>query len=78
MQRWTAIFVCGLGALGAAAYGQQSASGDAERGKDLYYTHGCYACHGYQGVGRRQLVNSDSGILMSESLFLSFSSIPLT
>lgn len=72
MNRWKAIFVVGLGSLGAAAWGQQAVSGDAGRGKDLYYTHGCYACHGYQGVGRRHLVNNESGILTSEALFLTY------
>lgn len=72
MNRCTALFAVGLGALGATAWGQQAASGDAERGKELYYTHGCYACHGYQGVGRRHLVNSESGILTSEALFLTY------
>jgi len=72
MRPWTAMFAFGLCTLAAAVYGQQSPSGDAGRGKELYYTQGCYACHGYQGIGRHNLANNVSGILTSEQLFLTF------
>ena len=27
------------------------ADGDPERGQELYLAHGCYSCHGYDGIG---------------------------
>jgi len=48
------------------------ADGDAEKGKQLYYDYACYACHGYGGIGRKNLANDTSGILSSEALFIRF------
>jgi cytochrome c len=45
-------------------------SGDPERGKQAYYDHACYACHGYQGIGRRNIANRESGVLVNEQVFL--------
>ena len=45
-------------------------TGDAENGKKLYYEQGCYGCHGYQGIGRKNLANDVSGIMFSEEVFL--------
>lgn len=50
----------------------QTPSGDAERGKQLYFDHACYSCHGYQGVGRRKLANDASGIMVNEQVFLTY------
>jgi cytochrome c len=47
-------------------------SGDAENGKQLYYDHACYSCHGYQGIGRHNLTNDVSGIMSSEAVYLTF------
>jgi cytochrome c len=47
-------------------------SGDAERGKQLYYDYACYACHGFQGIGRRNLANDVSGIMVNEQVFLAY------
>lgn len=45
-------------------------SGNAEKGKELYYQHGCYGCHGYSGIGKRNLANDVSGLMSTEQLFL--------
>lgn len=50
----------------------QTAGGDVERGKQLYFDHACYSCHGYQGVGRRKLADDASGIMANEQVFLSY------
>jgi len=49
------------------------ASGDAERGKQLYYDYACYSCHGYNGeTGIRDLVGTDSPILANVDAFIAF------
>jgi cytochrome c len=59
--------IAGIAAVSIAslALGQ-----DLERGKQAYYDHACYACHGFQGIGRRNITNRASGILVSEEVFL--------
>ena len=47
-------------------------TGDTEKGKQLYFGHGCYGCHGYQGIGRKNLANDVSGIMFSEEVFLNY------
>lgn len=47
-------------------------SGNATEGKALYYSYGCYACHGYSGeTGPRPFVGR-WGHLESEQTFLTF------
>jgi len=47
-------------------------SGNATAGKDLYYSFGCYACHGYNGeTGARPFVGR-WGNLSTEQAFLTF------
>lgn len=47
-------------------------SGNATAGKGLYYTYGCYACHGYNGeTGARPFVGR-WGHLGTEQEFLTF------
>jgi mono/diheme cytochrome c family protein len=47
-------------------------TGDAANGKDLYFAHGCYACHGFGGeTGARRFVGV-WGHLGSEQEFLTF------
>jgi len=48
------------------------ATGNAENGKQLYYDHGCYGCHGFSGIGRKNLANDVSGIMFSEEVFLAY------
>lgn len=45
------------------------AAGSPERGESLYIEHGCYSCHGYNGIGRRQLANNASPFMQSEEVF---------
>ena len=54
-----------------------SASANSERvvsgpGKQLYYDHGCFACHGYNGIGKHNLANDVSAIMTSEKVYLAF------
>ena len=59
--------------LSAGASAQKSPSGDATRGKKLYYDHGCYGCHGFNGeTGVRRLVGTGSSILESPDTFIAF------
>lgn len=47
--------------------------GDADRGKELYYAHGCYGCHGYNGeTGARDLVGTNSPLIANADTFLLF------
>lgn len=47
-------------------------TGDATAGKGLFYTFGCYACHGYNGeTGARPFVGR-WGNLSTEQAFLTF------
>lgn len=50
----------------------QDFSGDAEKGKQLYYNFACYTCHGYNATMRVPLVGDASGIMSSEQLFLTY------
>lgn len=44
---------------------------DAEKGKELYYDHGCYGCHGYNGeTGWRDLVGTNSPLIAKVDTFL--------
>jgi mono/diheme cytochrome c family protein len=40
-----------LSTAGTATQAPTAASGDAQRGKELYAKYSCYACHGYDGHG---------------------------
>lgn len=46
--------------------------GDADRGGELYLSYACYSCHGYGGTGRAPLSREASGILSSETTFLTY------
>lgn len=60
-----------LGNAGAqVAFGP--VSGDADEGAQLYYDHGCYGCHGFNGIGKKNLANDVSGIMFSEEVFLAY------
>ena len=45
-------------------------TGDAEAGKQLYYDHACYACHGYTGETGHQMKLVGSGFLLNEQTFI--------
>lgn len=49
-----------------------SADGDPQRGEELYLAHGCYACHGYDGIGRRPLANDASPYMADETVFITY------
>ena len=51
---------------------QETKIGDANVGAQLYYDHGCYACHGYSGYGRVDLNNTGSPWLVNEEIFRAF------
>ncbi len=51
---------------------RETAIGDANVGAQLYYDHGCYACHGYSGYGRVDLNNTGSPWLVNEEIFRAF------
>jgi mono/diheme cytochrome c family protein len=65
------------GGRGAAGIGHTPAptspvTGNAANGKALYYSYGCYACHGYNGeTGARAFVGN-WGNLGTEERFLAF------
>jgi mono/diheme cytochrome c family protein len=61
----------------SAATAQQSAprrpTGDAAHGKVLFFEHGCYSCHGYNGDARTGAnLTRPAGILASETAFIKF------
>ena len=48
-------------------------AGDAARGKQLFYDHVCYGCHGYNGeTGVRDLVGTGSPIVENVETFIAF------
>src|SRR5690606_4361934 len=55
------------------AVAQTPASGDPVRGKQLYYDHGCYGCHGFNGqTGARDLTGTGSPILERAETFIAY------
>lgn len=68
--KWSLPGLVLLSAIAIAELPYGPISGDAEVGKQLYFDHGCYGCHGYQGIGRRDLANDASGIMLNEQVFL--------
>ena len=57
-------------ALGATSVAIAQATGDTERGKQAYYDYACYGCHGYGGIGRHDIANQSSGVMVNEQVFL--------
>lgn len=72
--RLAVLCIGALAALPPGALAQQGTApaGNAARGGQLYYAHGCYGCHGYQGQGRTPLIHGSSPMLGSEELFRTF------
>jgi mono/diheme cytochrome c family protein len=61
-----------LNAQTAAPAPASPVTGNAVAGKKLYYDHGCYACHGYNGeTGARPFVGR-WGHLATEQMFITF------
>jgi ubiquinol-cytochrome c reductase cytochrome c subunit len=44
-------FLLGLAPLAAHAQTPPAPAGNAETGKKMYVSYGCYQCHGYEGQG---------------------------
>src|SRR5262249_15800873 len=66
------VLACAL--MSAAAIGiAQGGAGNPTRGKQLYYDHACYGCHGFNGeTGVRRLVGTGSSLLESPEAFIAF------
>jgi len=55
------------------AVGQDERPADPSIGKQLYYEHGCYGCHGFNGeTGVRDLVGTNSPIIADEQTFITY------
>jgi mono/diheme cytochrome c family protein len=76
MKKWfranPALYSSILGAISLATFAIANAQdGDAARGKELYYDHGCYGCHGYNGeTGARDLVGTNSPLIANADTFV--------
>jgi mono/diheme cytochrome c family protein len=67
------IAACAALAFLSSAAAQSSQPQDPIRGKQLYYDHGCYGCHGFNGeTGARRLAGAGSPILESPDTFVAF------
>lgn len=64
------VVLVGLVGTSAAQTPTGEISGDADAGKQLYYDHACYACHGYTGETGHQQKLVDSGFLLNEQTFI--------
>jgi mono/diheme cytochrome c family protein len=62
----------GVAAIGNAPPPTSPVTGNAASGKALFYSYGCYACHGYNGeTGARAFVGR-WGNLSTEQAFIKF------
>ena len=72
------VFLAGIALLAGTAWFVTAAyadddSGYSERGRQLYFEHGCYGCHGYDGqTGARDLVGTDSPVIVNVEAFVAF------
>lgn len=65
------VALCAL--IGVGVHAQDSAPGNVANGKKLFYAHGCYGCHGFNGeTGARDLVATQSPIIADEATFAMF------
>jgi mono/diheme cytochrome c family protein len=52
---------------------ERGADGDPAVGQQLYYDHGCYGCHGFNGeTGARDLVATGSPIIADVATFTTY------
>lgn len=59
--------------IGLVAPALAQSSGDAARGRVLYYEHACYGCHGYNGeTGVHDLVGTGSPLVENVAAFIAF------
>jgi len=68
MERATTL--AGIVAIATTSFAIAQGTGDPERGKQAYYDYACYACHGYEGIGRHNIANQSSGVMVNEQVFL--------
>jgi mono/diheme cytochrome c family protein len=66
------IVVLGLSfALGAQA--QPGTNPEPGRGREVYFAHTCYGCHGYNGeTGARDLVGTGSPLVENVDVFIAY------
>ncbi len=72
---WTRRIAVGGALLVACtlALGQDGPAPDPAIGKRLFYEHGCYGCHGFNGeTGARDLVGTNSPIIADEQTFITY------
>lgn len=62
--------VIGFVVIAGAQMPMGEITGDVEAGKQLYYDHACYACHGYTGETGHQMKLIGSGFLLNEQTFI--------
>ena len=62
--------ITGVLALAIASLAIGQGTGDAERGKQAYFDYACYGCHGYEGIGRHNIANQSSGVMINEDVFV--------
>ena len=62
--------VVGFAGMAGAQMPMGEITGDADMGKQLYYDHACYACHGYTGETGHQMKLIGSGFLLNEQTFI--------
>jgi mono/diheme cytochrome c family protein len=68
-----AIAACAVLAFLGSAAAHSSQPGDPIRGKQLYYDHGCYGCHGFNGeTGRPRLAGVSDSVLENPDTFVAF------
>lgn len=68
--RLPALLSAGAAVWAAATTAQENA---IERGRELFYVHGCYGCHGFNGeTGARDLVGTGSVIVENEDVFIAY------
>ena len=65
-----AVFLMGTAGSAYSQLPLGEITGDAEAGKQLYYDHACYACHGYTGETGHQMKLIGSGFLLNELTFI--------
>lgn len=73
------LFLAGIGTPGASGQSEAAGSGlgpvtgSVANGRDLYFGHTCYGCHGFNGeTGTRDLAGSNSAVLANEDNFIRF------
>jgi len=65
--------VVGGALLAACTFAAAQDAPNPEIGKRLFYEHGCYGCHGFNGeTGARDLVGTGSPIIADEQTFITY------